>query len=159
VEVAVKWGVNSSIMNWPMLEAYAKNIWAVGGPLVGVMIGAYIGSRNQKKQWLRENRKAEYRELLSALADAGSSFLVHYSIFSTEATAEQKFRTGETSRKAVDVIYNRLFVAREIQELDILKRWDKAMSALQRSHDMDAFAKGIDAIMTDIRATALKEFS
>ena len=146
-------------MNWTLFAAYAKGVWAVGGPLLGVLVGAYIASRNQKKQWLLDNKRAEYRELLAALADAGSTFIVHYTIFGGEATQQQKLATGETSRKTVDVIYNRLFIAREIQKLDILKRWEKAISALQRSNDMETFGKGIDAIMNDVRAAALKEFS
>jgi hypothetical protein len=47
-------------------------LWTTLGPLIGVAIGAlltpFCTSRWQRKQWLLDGKKAEYRELLSVLA-------------------------------------------------------------------------------------------
>ncbi len=37
--------------------------WGVVGPLVGVVIGAWLARSWQRKHWLLESKKAEFREL------------------------------------------------------------------------------------------------
>jgi hypothetical protein len=53
---------------WGTISTEVGRAWKYAGPLVGVLIGGWITSRNQRKQWLRDTRKQEYRELLGALA-------------------------------------------------------------------------------------------
>src|SRR6266404_6383389 len=45
-----------------------RSVWLAVGPLVGVLVGAYIANRNQRKHWIADNKRAEYRKLLSTLA-------------------------------------------------------------------------------------------
>jgi len=54
---------------WKAVGASAGVIWSAVGPLMGVCLGAYIASRNQRKQWLLDNKRQEYRELLTALTN------------------------------------------------------------------------------------------
>lgn len=136
-----------------------RDAWAVLGPLVGVLIGGYITTRTQKKQWVRDNKRTEYRELLTTIADAGGKFVVFYGMVPVVATPSEQFSIGETARTSVDVIYNRLFVAKEIEELGIQRRWENAISELKKSHNVDAFGRSMDSMMEDIRRKALKEFS
>jgi hypothetical protein len=48
----------------------ALRVWSGVGPLVGVLIGGWITYRIQSQQWLANNRKEEYRELLTVLTSA-----------------------------------------------------------------------------------------
>jgi hypothetical protein len=41
----------------------------IGGALVGIVIGHFPTRSSQHEQWRRDNRKQEYRELLSCLSD------------------------------------------------------------------------------------------
>lgn len=75
------------------------------------------------------------------------------------ATPSEHFSIGETARTSVDVIYNRLFVAKEIEELGIQRRWENAISDLKKNHNVDAFGRSMDSMTEDIRKKALKEFS
>jgi hypothetical protein len=141
------------------VPSYIRGAWAVIGPLVGVIIGGYLSTRNQKRHWIPDNKRTEYRELLTTIADAGGKFVVFYGIAPVVASPEEQFAIGETARTSVDVIYNRLFIAKEIEELCVQKRWENAISALQKSHNVDAFGKSLDGIMEDIRRAALKALS
>ena len=138
---------------------YIRGAWAVIGPLVGVIIGGYLSTRTQKRHWILDNKRTEYQELLTTISDAGGKFVVFYGMNPIVATGEEQFAIGETARTSLDIIYNRLFIAREIEELGIQKRWENAISALQKSHNVDAFGKCMDGIMEDIRLKALAAFS
>jgi hypothetical protein len=155
----VKFSRWANEMNPHSVLISVRDAWAVLGPLVGVLIGGYITTRTQKKQWVRDNKRTEYRELLTTIADAGGKFVVFYGMVPVVATPSEQFSIGETARTSVDVIYNRLFVAKEIEELGIQRRWENAISELKKSHNVDAFGRSMDSMMEDIRRKALKEFS
>jgi hypothetical protein len=55
---------------WNILAKVATIIWPVVTGLIGVFIGGYIANQNQHKQWVAENKKTEYRELIAALNKA-----------------------------------------------------------------------------------------
>jgi hypothetical protein len=57
---------------WKMIGDYASKSWAAVGPLIGVLVGAYLTGR-QKRDWLADNKKEEYRELLSAMKKRSAS--------------------------------------------------------------------------------------
>lgn len=49
------------------MEDTLYKIWAVVGPLVGVLIGAWLAARWQRRQWIQDNKKVEYRQMLDAV--------------------------------------------------------------------------------------------
>jgi hypothetical protein len=133
------------------------NVWAVIGPPAGIVLGSWLATRNQRRQWLLDNKRAEYRELLTTIAEAGGKFVVFYGMQPVVATGEERFMIGETARTSVDVIYNRLFIADEVEKLNIQRRWEGAISELQKSHNVDVFGKSLDNITSDIRRAALRD--
>lgn len=144
-------------INWAMVREYASFSWNAVGPLAGVLVGAFIANRNQRKNWLLDNKRSEYRKLLTTISDAGSKFIVFYGAEPVVASGKQQFAIGETARKSVDVIYNRLFIADRVIKLNIEKRWEAAISALRKTHDINAFGKTLDTIMHEIRTAALED--
>jgi hypothetical protein len=134
------------------------NIWAIVGPLGGIAFGSWLTTKNQQRHWLLDNKRSEYRELLTSIADAGSKLLVFWGGNPIVARAEEQFMIGETARQSVDVIYNRLFISHEVEKLDLLKRWENAIEQLRRSHDVNAFGRLMDQIMNDVRRAALTDF-
>jgi hypothetical protein len=133
------------------------NIWAIVGPLIGILLGSWLTTRNQRRHWLLDNKRSEYRELLTSISDAGSKLLVFWGSNPVVATGEQQFMIGETARQSVDVIYNRLFILHEVEKLNLLKRWEDAIDGLRRSHDVNAFGRLMDQIMNDIRRAAITD--
>jgi hypothetical protein len=140
------------------LDAFLK-VSAILGPFVGILIGSWLTMNVQRKLWTLDNKRAEYRMLLTTLTDAGSKLIVFYGAVPNVVSAKQNVAIGETARKSANLIYNRLFIADVIVKLNIPSRWQDGISALRQSHDGIAFAKVLDAIMTDLRSAAIKDFS
>jgi hypothetical protein len=44
-------------------------IWGLISPFVGIRYGYELSARAQRRQWIAENKKLEYREVLTALRD------------------------------------------------------------------------------------------
>jgi hypothetical protein len=42
-------------------------IWGVVGPMAGVGFGHYLSASSERKRWIADNEKDEYRKLLAAL--------------------------------------------------------------------------------------------
>lgn len=135
------------------------NIWATIGPLIGVLLGSWLATRNERKHWIGDNKREEYRELLTAIADAGSSLVVHYGASPIVVSGQEEFRVGEVARRSVDAIYNRLFIAKTVEDLGIMKRWEDAITALRKTNDVSNFAQLMDGIMHDVRKAAIRDFS
>jgi hypothetical protein len=91
--------------------------------VAGALLGHYLTRSWQREQWRIDRRTEEYRELVSALS----------AVF----TNMQRFGGGGGDREfhmkllqvnvdAFRVIRDRIFIASEIAEADILGRWRKA---------------------------------
>jgi hypothetical protein len=50
-----------------LIAAHFYQVWAAIGPLVGVILGAWLTARWQRKKWILDNKTAEYRGILDAL--------------------------------------------------------------------------------------------
>jgi hypothetical protein len=124
---------------------------------MGILLGSWLATKNQRRHWILDNKRDEYRELLTAISDAGSNLIVHFAVNRIAVRGGEEFRTGEIARKSVDVMYNRLFIAKTVEELGIIKRWEDAITVLQETHDVSNFSKLMDGIMHDIRRAAIGE--
>ena len=62
-------------VDWTIAESLLAKFWAAAGPLVGVLLGALLGRSWDRRKWLNDNRKEEYRELITALTDAAVALI------------------------------------------------------------------------------------
>jgi hypothetical protein len=105
-------------------------IWAAFGPLVGVLVGAYIANRDQRRQWVGNCKKEEYRELISVLTKARSTYLqVHHFTPAAgpdqvQALADETFRVAETTGDLI-------FIAPVVKRLNVLERWYAATTVFE----------------------------
>jgi hypothetical protein len=95
--------------------------------------------------------------LLTTIADTGSNLIVHYGANPVVVSGQEEFRIGEIARRSVNVIYNRLLIAKAVADLGIMKRWEDSISALHKNHDASNFSKLMDGIMHDVRRAAIRE--
>lgn len=51
----------------PLWMTLFLTIWAAVGPLVGILVGHYLTASWQRKQWIADNQKDEYRRVLAGL--------------------------------------------------------------------------------------------
>jgi len=142
-------------MNFFVWSTIVLGVWSALGPLVGILIGHRITKEWQKKQWILENKKQEYREVIQALSTAQAPIIQCVAPGLIVGEEERRARYI-AENKSYEVLGNRLFVAKELDELDIYDQWVHLISKFEKTRDDREFARGVKAITEDIRHTALK---
>jgi hypothetical protein len=161
------WSYNSTNMavhvNWTFAEDLIVKSWAAAGPLVGVLVGALLGRSWDRRKWLNDNRKEEYRELITALTDAATAMMER--VESRDGAHIQLVRERsefvEEKRgrylKSLKVLQDRLFIAAEIEKMKLFDRWGDAVKKVLDDKNVSAFDDKFEVIKSDIvkRATTL----
>jgi hypothetical protein len=115
-------------------------IWAAVGPLVGVRYGDELSRRSQRKQWLLDNKKEEFRELIG--------------VFMKDINAVTPDNTN--LGYVIEVIYNRLFIAEEIKQINLQSRWMDILLTYAVDKDRDTFGAAALALHKELLALALR---
>lgn len=114
-------------------------ILAVVGSLVGVGLGAWLTSRWQHKQWVLDNKKAEYRELLDMLNVYCFQLLKSIATYApTEIpnlySAKQKDSDDrtlhETQVSLNNALTDRLFIRKALTEHSVLQKFEEHVRQL-----------------------------
>jgi hypothetical protein len=143
-------------MDFFMWSTIVLGIWSALGPLVGILIGHSITKAWQKEQWIAENKKQEYRELLSILSKA-FTLLVHYHLNETEQSSEDEARVAEAEADALRTMHDRIFIVKEIQEENVLPRWINAVREFKKTSDSEVFAHCFGEISNEIVTSAVAD--
>jgi hypothetical protein len=144
-------------MNWTVIATYAKGTWAAVGPLVGVLIGAYISNRNQRKQRIADNKREEYRELLATLSKAITIFFRDRAGLLPNGTNRIDLLTT-TSNNVMEAIQTRIYIASVMTRLQVLPRWKEALELPQNNaKDNSLFAQTAGRILEDVRNAAKED--
>ena len=130
-------------------------IWAALGPLVGVRYGHALSKRLQTERWVVENKKQEYREVLGAITEAFSTIVRYGSAGIATGPDEQRARDRAESVSS-GILRDRLFIARELEELNALNRWVEATRDFDNQHDITQFTQRFAKLASDIREVALR---
>jgi GAF domain-containing protein len=121
---------------------------AVLGTLGGVIIGQRMTRDSQHKQWLRDKKTEEYRELLDALTaaymDAMERSQLHSQGYARDDDDEPVANSVEI--KAYHMLRSRLFTAVELDREEIPRRWPEALIDFRNTDDTHVFAKRFDYI-------------
>lgn len=108
------------------------------GTLGGIVIGHFLTRSSQRDQWLRDCKKEEFRELLTALADSFRSSITMHSGAVLDSDAQMKMI--ESHSNALRVIRSRIFIANTVTELGIELRWAEAIDRHRRTLDVAALS-------------------
>lgn len=122
------------------------------GAFGGVLLGHYLSRSWQREQWRLDRRTDEYKELLCAL--------------STVFTNKQRFSSGGGDKdfdiklelanvESLRVIRDRIIIAPELVEADILTRWYVALDYADRSGGHPDWKKFADSY-TELTSTLVK---
>jgi len=134
-------------------------IWAVGGPLIGVVLGAYLSRMWQWEQWLRDNRKQECRELLSSISTAYMA-LAKLSARTTSGPAvvpgEEEKRTWALVEESYRILSDRIFIAEDVQRLQLGSKWINATNAVDYHNDLTTLSNVYTSILKDVVTIAAK---
>jgi hypothetical protein len=128
-------------------------IWAALGPLVGVRYGHALSKQLQIEHWTTDNKKQEFREVLSAITEAFSTIVRYGSAGIASGPEEQRARDMAESTSFA-ILRDRLFIERELDELKAIHRWLEATRDFDNHHDITQFTQRFAKLSSDIKEAA-----
>ncbi|MBO0910570.1 MAG: hypothetical protein J2P13_02155 [Acidobacteria bacterium] len=93
--------------------------WGVVGPLVGVVLGSLLTRSWQRNQWIRDNKRAEYRELITVLSESDDCIANNphrYDRIGTQSpgTAERDRLSDKAEERASAIINDRIVISETV---------------------------------------------
>lgn len=96
------------------------------GSLIGGLVQQYFSAKQRHREWVKDNRKQEWRELIAILSQS-----VHVILQNTPdlrfaigtISGEQEKQLLEADVEARRIIEDRLFISRRVQSENVLERW------------------------------------
>lgn len=142
-------------MDQGMVTLVAAGV-GVGGALVGIVIGHFLTRNSQHKQWLLDNRKEEFRQLVSALTEAT---VEHLAYILSQGTSEPEPRSiwMVAQKRAFCAITDRVYIASDIDKIDASNRYMTLSEKLKTAdEDYEPITKDINILINEIIAVAKK---
>jgi hypothetical protein len=137
-------------------------VWGLIGAGIGILgslSGVFLTSRLtrswQRTQWIADNKKAEYRELLSSIAKSERLIREIYSVH--VQSVEERRTVWEAENETWRVIQDRIFIADSVKRLRVLSRWSSNIGFTAEREGMANFVNEIGALRDDILAAARTE--
>jgi hypothetical protein len=130
-------------------------LWGALGPLVGIIVGHVLTRSWQRKQWILDCRKEEFREVTSDLTAATIELMMF--IHSQRSHLPQPQTTWlDAHRVATKTLASRIYIAPELKKLDVATRYLQIDEEIRESGASSASLDKMSALMDDIVAVAIK---
>ncbi len=131
--------------------------FGVGG-FVGNLVSSWLTSRSQKRNWEKDNKKQEWRELIDALREALRVMMEHhyvnYSDADTLTPAEDVRYREEAIRKGYVALGDRIFIVKKLRDSGLSGMWD-ALNDEYRKLDArhPSFPEGLNRFNSFVKQT------
>jgi len=143
------------------MEGAVYKIWAAIGPLIGVLVGAWLTARWQRKRWIQDNKRAEYREVLDALQKY-RWYLLNYLAVAGGSLVAEDARTHEERRAAFadaevsvsNCLADRLFIRESLARTKVREDLRKFQTSLDKN-DESSVTRSIE-VLTEFHERILK---
>ena len=92
---------------------------------VSTVISLFASAHLQHKNWVKDNKKEEWRELIDTLREAIRVMASHYDDempWSVRTGEEERYRE-EAKRKGEVVIRNRIFISKKMHDSGLFGQW------------------------------------
>jgi hypothetical protein len=142
-------------VDWNTVASYARGIWAVAGPLIGVLIGAYVANRNQRKHWIADNKKEEYREVLVAMNKTIAAY-INAKMSADNLTAWHQ-ANPQVRTSLAETMESRIFIAPVLKRLELDKKFFAAFDTVPVDKDFPSLLKQVDGLCDELRDAASKD--
>jgi len=133
----------------------ALGIWGAIGPLLGILLGQFLTRSWQQQQWLLDQRKEEWRELLTTLTASFATICKLTGPMMVLGPDDMR-ELDEAQTVAQTTIRDRIFIAKEVKELEIYKLWSTAARQFERDMTYIPFAEQYALINAKIVGAATK---
>jgi hypothetical protein len=131
-------------------RVFVKYVWPAIGPLLGVLVGAYLAKSSDRKKWLSENRKQECQELLGAITACAVKLLSDF----PHGYAVEEY-AGYL--KTIEVFHTRIFIAEEVEKEKLEERWTSAVGDFGTDWTKAKFDTALEEIRGKIIRIAMKK--
>jgi uncharacterized membrane-anchored protein YhcB (DUF1043 family) len=129
----------------------------IGGALSGIVIGHFLTRSSQHAQWLRDNRKREFQELVTAM----SHQIVEHMAYTASLGSElpQSKQTYLDAMKATSqVLGDRIYIHDELSEKNIQIRFLELMNHFRDAGSaFDGPGKEANALLLEVITMARKD--
>ncbi|SEB40427.1 hypothetical protein [Terriglobus roseus] len=129
-------------------------VMGIAGTLAGGMASQWMTRRAQHKQWLRDQRKQEWRELLNTLTKAFAT-IIRLEQVGVAYDPDSQLELAAAKESANNVIRDRIFIAPEVGDMNVLRAWTLIMNSSRRG-DLNDAQNRFHNLAADIVLSALK---
>lgn len=140
---------------WKWIQDNVRAAWSAVGPLVGVLVGAWLTRSGDHKKWINDNRKEEYRELVTALTSSAMRWIED--LKRLEMGRDGLPDTGERYMHSLQTIQDRIFIAKELGELNVFDRWGNLVKGLRELRNANVFEDGFGKLTDEIVKAATRQ--
>jgi hypothetical protein len=123
------------------------------GSFLGTAVTLYVSWILRRREWLRDSKKQEWRELISTLARSVHYILDNSPGYLTAVGGEQQKGILQANAEARSVIEDRIFIAHQMQSGNILERW----GLLVNEADFSRMAEYWNHLHSDLVTAAHKD--
>jgi hypothetical protein len=128
----------------------------ITGTLGGVVLGQWMSRSWQREQWLLDNRKQEFHELVSALTSTVVDVIVYKEARDAKSERAPEFlnKIIDTHHQVYNVIADRIYIAKDVKALNIIDRYIEILRELRESTDDSGPADRMSELIIEIVAVA-----
>jgi hypothetical protein len=124
------------------LDQGSVTLIAAGFGVSGVLLGHYLTRSWQREQWRLDRRGEEYRQLITALSDVFTN-MQRSGMYMGDHDRALKLEIIKA--RAYRVIRDRILIAEELGDANILERWARAFGPVDNfSHNDQTWGKFAD---------------
>jgi hypothetical protein len=139
-------------MNYFVVSTAVLTGWAALGPLLGVRYGQELSRRFQRAQWVSDNKKQEYKDLISVM-QAGAEGWVKY--HGRGKSTDDYNVALELDRNVMLTIQLGIFIGEELNKNSVLERW-KAFVQGMEGQSAEETGSNYGVLLSGIRDLARK---
>jgi hypothetical protein len=133
-------------------------LWAAIGPILGLVVGNFLQSKGQHKQWRRDTARDECRELLGELS------ITRFSIRDLRHALKRGDEQGRAAMDQYDkdarefhrIIGSRIVIARELKAARIAARWENAVLEYLGDKNEETLESVYDSLVDDLVEIGLR---
>jgi len=133
-----------------------NGLFTVGGVVIGSLLTYFLTRRWQREQWRNDNRKEEFRELIAALTASAMAFMTRTPYLDDRIVRREKEERHALYLEALRVIKTRIFIARDVKEMNLFDRWGESIRVMEESDTIDQFEETFEKLRDEIIERATK---
>jgi hypothetical protein len=136
-------------------SVWISALTGICGVVVGALLSHYLARSSRRQEAILDLKRTEFRELLAAINGGFAQIMAL-------KTRPPFFRGVENDRMLIEAeagvaaaIAGRIFIAKDIAELNVMQRWSTSARRFDATKDIVTFGVDVSKLTEDIRKVAL----